>query len=76
MKEVNSIKEMAEFVVGGTGNVSRGLSRLIPKAVAATQVTNQEVIMAVNKASSESNGMLEDMIIAYLTTETFACQEE
>lgn len=76
VKEVNSIKEMAEFVVGSAGNVSRGLSRLIPKAVAATQVTNQEVIMAVNKASSESNGMLEDMIIAYLTTETFACQEE
>jgi hypothetical protein len=76
IKEVNSIKEMSEFVVGTNGNVARGLARLIPKALAGTQVTNQEVIMAVNKASSESNGMLEDMIIAYLTTETFACQEE
>jgi len=79
VKNVASIKEMAEFVVGTEGNVARGLARLIPKAIAGTQLTNQEVVMEVNKASSEgmpSKGMLGDMIAAYLSTETFACQEE
>lgn len=75
-KQVSSIKEMAEFVVGGTGNVARGLARMIPKAIAGTQLTNQEVILAVSKASGQSDGKLEDMIIEYLATETFACEEE
>jgi hypothetical protein len=79
VKPVSSIKEMAEFVVGSEGNVARGLSRLIPKAIAGTQLTNQEVVMEVNKASNSSTpvkGLLPHMIAAYLATETFACQEE
>ena len=79
VKTVASIKEMAEFVVGSEANVARGLARLIPKAIGGTQLTNQEVVMEVSKASSTSapaKGMLANMISAYLATETFACQEE
>jgi hypothetical protein len=79
IKAVSSIKEMSEFVVGSDGNVARGLARTIPKSIAGTQLTNQEVVMEVSKASSTSKpvqGMLSNMIAAYLSTETFACQEE
>lgn len=76
VKPVATLKDMAEFVVGSPGNVARGLARMIPKAIAGTQLTNQEVIMEVNKASAASRGLLADMIVAYLSTETFACQEE
>ncbi|MFZ9520166.1 MAG: hypothetical protein ACO3A4_06785 [Silvanigrellaceae bacterium] len=76
VKQVSTIKEMSEFVVGSQANVARGLARMIPKAIARTQLTNQEVIMEVNKASVANNGKLIDMIIAYVATETFACQEE
>ncbi|MEN9824913.1 MAG: hypothetical protein RI953_658 [Pseudomonadota bacterium] len=76
VKQVSTIKDMSEFVVGSQANVARGLARMIPKAIARTQLTNQEVIMEVNKASVASNGKLADMIVAYVATETFACQEE
>jgi cytochrome c553 len=76
IKPVSTIKDMAEFVVGAQSNVARGLARMIPKALAATQLVNQEIILEVNKASASSQGMLADMMVAYLSTETFACQEE
>lgn len=76
VKPVKNIKDMSEFVVGTQANVARGLARMIPKAIGKTQLTNQEVIMEVNKASSMSGGKLADIIVAYLATETFACQEE
>lgn len=92
VKPVTSIKDMAEFVVGSESNVARGLARLLPKAIAGTAATNQEVIMEVSKASNEKvdvsellgkpagsevkTGLLSEMIIAYLSTETFSCQEE
>ncbi|NBW80893.1 hypothetical protein EBR21_03980 [bacterium] len=76
VKTVSTIKDMSEFVVGTQANVARGLARMIPKAIGKTQLTNQEVIMEVNKASSAGGGKLIDMIVAYLATETFACQEE
>jgi hypothetical protein len=71
---VTQVSDLAQFLIKDDAVLARGLSRIIPRAVADVSTTNSEVIEALDNAWKAGDGKLFPMFRAYFSTETFACR--
>lgn len=71
---LKSVKDLATYMIADGRPLSGGLARHLPRALSNLPSTTEEIIVKVNKASTDSKGFLAPMITAYFSSETYACK--
>jgi len=71
---VTQVSDLSNYLVKDESALSRGLSRIIPRAVADVPTTRAEIMDAVDAAWKSGGGQLFPVFRAYFTSETFACR--
>lgn len=71
---VTQVADLANHLVKDEMAISRGLSRIIPRAIADVASTHTEIIDSVDSAWKTGGGQLFPVFRAYFSSETFACR--
>lgn len=70
---LQSVEDLAKYLIGDGLELSVGLARHIPRAMSNTASTTEELIIAFNKAWESGGGKLLPIFEAYFASETYAC---
>ena len=71
---VKDVKDLATWMIGDGSVLANGVSRHIPRAISNLSNTSEEIILKMNKAYVQSEGKLESLFKAYISSETYSCK--
>lgn len=74
--KITSVRDLAAYSIGDGRTLSKGLSKLLPRALSNLSTTNLEVITSIQQAWQDGEGKLDPVFLAYFTTETYACERQ
>jgi hypothetical protein len=77
-KEVilTSVPELMEWILKDRTQLSKGLSRMLPRAISNSSETNLEIVWSLYESYQKNNGEILSLIESYLTSKTYACGSE
>jgi hypothetical protein len=71
---VKDVKDLATWMIGDGSVLANGVSRHIPRAISNLSNTSEEIILKMNKAYTQSEGKLDALFKAYISSETYSCK--